>query len=59
MKNKNKPFAIYNSQLDSSTAGLKELEEIEDQWLAEKANETLKRIQSGEEKIIPWNKIKK
>lgn len=41
------------------SATFKMLEEAEDQWLAEKAREALKRIESGEEKTIPWNKGKK
>jgi hypothetical protein len=40
-------------------ATFEKMEEIEDEWLAEKANETLKRLAAGEEKTSPWNKVKK
>jgi predicted DNA-binding protein len=36
------------------TAAFEKMENIEDAWLAEKAKDTLKRIESGEEKTIPW-----
>lgn len=36
------------------TAAFEKMENIEDAWLAEKAKETLKRIESGEEETIPW-----
>lgn len=36
------------------TAAFEKMENIEDAWLAEKAKETLKRLESGEEKTIPW-----
>ena len=37
---------------------LKVLEELEDNWLIEKAKETIHRIESGQEKTIPWKKVK-
>ncbi len=40
-------------------AAFARMEELEDEWLAEKAHATLKRIESGEEKTIPWKKHKK
>lgn len=39
------------------SAAFEKMEEIEDAWLAKKAQETLKRIEAGEEKTIP--KVKK
>lgn len=41
------------------SAAFKMIEDIEDQWLAEKARETLKRIESGEEKTSSWSKARK
>jgi predicted DNA-binding protein len=41
------------------TAAFEKMEDIEDEWLAKKAHETLKRIESGEEKVIPFSKAKK
>jgi len=41
------------------SATFKMLEELEDEWLAEKAKETLHRIESGKEKTLPWKKVKK
>ncbi|MBS0615350.1 MAG: hypothetical protein JSR58_02205 [Verrucomicrobia bacterium] len=35
------------------------MEKLEDTRLADKARKVLKRIESGEEKAIPWDKIKK
>lgn len=40
-------------------AAFKKMEEIEDEWLAKKANETLKRIELGEEKVYIFKKMKK
>lgn len=37
----------------------KRIEELEDEKLAEKALETLRRIETGEEKTIPWKSHKK
>ncbi|MEI6531484.1 MAG: DUF6290 family protein [Chlamydiota bacterium] len=37
----------------------KRIEELEDEKLAEKAYETLRRIEAGEEKTIPWKSHKK
>jgi len=37
----------------------KRIEELEDKWLLEKAEETLKRVDSGEEEVVPWNKAKR
>lgn len=39
-------------------ATFEKMEKIEDDWLAQKAHQTLKRIESGEEKTIPWKKVK-
>jgi len=39
-------------------ATFEKMEQIEDDWLAEKANETLKRIESGEEKTSSWKKAR-
>ncbi|MBI2810114.1 MAG: hypothetical protein HYX67_04705 [Candidatus Melainabacteria bacterium] len=40
-------------------AAFEKMEEIEDEWLAKKAHETLKRIESGEEKVHDFKKAKK
>ncbi len=40
-------------------AAFERIEEIEDEWLAERARETLANIKSGKEKAIPWNEMKK
>ncbi len=40
-------------------AAFEKMKEIEDEWLAKKAHETLKRIESGEEKIVALKKAKK
>ena len=40
-------------------AAFEQIEEIEDEWLAIRARETLNRIQSGEEKVISWKEMKK
>lgn len=40
-------------------AAFERMEEIEDEWLAEKARETLENIQEGKEKTIPWSEMKK
>lgn len=41
------------------SATFKVLAELEDKWLADQAKATLKRIESGEEKTIPWKKVKR
>ncbi|MFZ0565275.1 MAG: hypothetical protein WAM28_03735 [Chlamydiales bacterium] len=40
-------------------AAFRQMEEIEDEWLAEKARKTLENIKSGKEKTIPWSSMKK
>lgn len=40
-------------------SAFKRMEEIEDQWLAERARETLKDIEAGKEKIVSWKEAKK
>lgn len=40
-------------------AAFEKMEELEDKWLIQKARETLKRIESGEEKVRDFNKVKK
>ncbi len=40
-------------------SAFKRMEEIEDQWLTERARETLKNIDSGEEKTVSWKEAKK
>ena len=35
------------------------IEEIEDEWLAEKASEILKDVESGKEEVVSWEKMKK
>ncbi len=35
-------------------ASFEKMESLEDEWLAQKARETLKRIELREEKTIPW-----
>ncbi|MGL5263642.1 MAG: hypothetical protein ACRDAI_03570 [Candidatus Rhabdochlamydia sp.] len=39
-------------------ATFEKMEKIEDDWLAEKANQTLKRIETGKEKTSSWKKAK-
>jgi len=39
-------------------ATFEKMEKIEDDWLAEKAHQTLKRIESGEEKTSSWKKAR-
>lgn len=39
-------------------ATFEKMEKVEDKWLAEKAHETLKRIESGEEKTSSWKKAR-
>lgn len=41
------------------SAAFEKMEDIEDKWLAKKARETLKRIESGEEKVVAFKKAKK
>lgn len=40
-------------------SAFEKMEEIEDEWLADKARETLKNINSGKEKNISWDEMKK
>lgn len=40
-------------------SAFEKMEEIEDDWLAERARETLKNIESGKEKAISWKEMKK
>ena len=35
------------------------IEDMEDDWLADKATETLENIKSGKEKLISWEEAKK
>jgi len=39
-------------------ATFEKMEQIEDEWLAEKAHETLKRIESGQEKTSSWKSVR-
>lgn len=39
-------------------ATFEKMEKFEDDWLAKKAHETLKRIESGEEKTSSWKKAR-
>ncbi|BBI17507.1 hypothetical protein [Neochlamydia sp. S13] len=39
-------------------ATFEKMEKIEDEWLAEKAHQTLKRIESDEEKTSSWRKAR-
>ncbi len=41
------------------SAAFEKMEELEDKWLAKKAQDTLKRISSGEEEATPIEKVKK
>ena len=41
------------------SATFEKMEEIEDEWLAKKAEETLRRIEVGEEKVVSFKKTKK
>jgi len=40
-------------------AAFEKIEALEDEWLAEKAREVLKRIDAGEEKMVSWKESKK
>lgn len=40
-------------------AAFEKMENIEDEWLSKKAKETLKRIELGKEKTIPWKVARK
>ncbi|MBN4066662.1 hypothetical protein JYU14_01090 [Simkania negevensis] len=40
-------------------SAFEKMEEIEDEWLADRARETLKNIRSGKEKSISWTEMKK
>ncbi|MBS4166972.1 MULTISPECIES: hypothetical protein [unclassified Neochlamydia] len=39
-------------------ATFEKMEKVEDDWLAEKAYQTLKRIEGGEEKTSSWKKAR-
>ncbi len=39
-------------------ATFEKMEKIEDDWLAEKAHQTLRRMESGEEKASSWRKAR-
>ena len=39
-------------------AAFARIEELEDEWLAERARETLQKIESGKEKAISWKEMK-
>ncbi|HSX12782.1 MAG TPA: hypothetical protein VLF61_04750 [Rhabdochlamydiaceae bacterium] len=41
------------------SAALQKIEEIEDEWLFKRAQETLKRIESGEEKVVDLETVKR
>jgi len=41
------------------TAAFERMEELEDEWLAEKARETLENVHLGKEKVISWTEMKK
>ena len=41
------------------SSAFEKLEDIEDEWLADKAREALNNILSGKEKSIPWKTMKK
>ena len=41
------------------SATLKKMEELEDEWLVKQAEETLRRIKSGEEKTFPLRSKRK
>jgi predicted DNA-binding protein len=40
-------------------SAFEKMEEIEDEWLAKKATETLEKIKQGKEKLISWKEMKK
>lgn len=40
-------------------SAFEKMEDIEDEWLAEKARETLDNINSGKEKTVSWDEAKK
>jgi hypothetical protein len=40
-------------------SAFEKIEEIEDEWLAEKARETLSDINSGKEWAVSWDEMKK
>ncbi len=40
-------------------SAFEKIEDIEDEWLADKARETLNNIKSGKEKTISWAEMKK
>ena len=41
------------------TAAFERMEELEDEWLAEKARETLEGIRAGKERLASWKEVKK
>lgn len=38
---------------------LEKIEELEDEWLAQKAEKTLEDIKAGRDELIPWEEAKK
>lgn len=40
-------------------AAFERMEQIEDEWLADRAREVLENIESGKEKTIPWSEMKR
>lgn len=40
-------------------AAFEKIENIEDEWLAAKARKTLKDIEEGRDRLVPWDEVKK
>ena len=40
-------------------AAFERMEDLEDEWLAERARENLERLEAGKEKTIAWKEMKK
>jgi predicted DNA-binding protein len=40
-------------------AAFEKMTDLEDEWLAEKADEVLDKLKKGESKTIPWDEAKK
>lgn len=40
-------------------SAFEKIEDMEDEWLARRAKETLNNIKSGKEKLISWDELKK
>ena len=40
-------------------AAFEKMEEMEDDWFVKRARETLHRIETGAEKILSWDRVKK